>query len=327
MKICNNILEAIGSTPLVRLNRVSKGLDVEILVKCEYMNPSGSIKDRIALKMIEEAEKEGLLKHGGTVTDSSTGNTAIALSFVCAVKGYKSKMCMPKGWISEDRRKTLESYGADILEVDPGEEIEQELKDKDVHGGVLELLPRKKCLEMEANDQGIWWARQALNPNNIKAHRETTGKEIVEQTDGKVDAFVAAIGTGGTLLGVYKALKEVNPNIKVYAVEPSSSSLFQTETKIRKYMEKYDIPGIRGWIISEIKKMEIVDKIYLIKDKEAIEMAHRLCKEEGLFCGMSSGANVCVALEIAKTLGKGKRVVTILPDSRYRYFKKEHFTT
>lgn len=327
MKICNSILDAIGSTPLVRLNRISKGLDTEILVKCEYLNPSGSTKDRIALRMIEEAEKQGKLKAGGTVTESSTGNTAIALSFVSAVKGYESLMCMPKGWISEDRRKILESYGADILSVDPGEDIERDLKGKDVHGGVLELLPRKKCLDMEMEDPRFWWARQALNPDNIKAHRDTTGKEIIEQTDGKTHAFVASVGTGGTLLGVYEALKEVNPNIKVYAVEPASSSLFETNTEIKKYMEKYNIPGIEGWILSELQKMNIIDKAYLVNDKDAIEMAHRLCKEEGLFCGMSSGANVYVACEVAKTMGKDERIVTILPDSRYRYFVEEHFTT
>lgn len=327
MKILNNILEAIGSTPLVRLNRISKGLNAEILVKCEYMNPSGSIKDRIALKMVEEAEKEGRLKKGYTITDGSTGNTAIALSLVSTVKGYKSLMCMPKGFISEERKKILESYGAELLEVSPGAEIEKELRGKGVHGGVLELLPRKKCLEMEMKNPNIWWARQALNPNNIKAHRETTGREIAEQTEGRVDAFVAAIGTGGTLLGTYEALKKVNPNIRLFAVEPSSSPLLENVPEIKKYMKKYDIPGITGWIMSEIKKMNIIEKIYLVDDKEAIEMAHRLCKEEGLFCGISSGANVWVACEVAKTLGKGERIVTILPDSRYRYFTEEHFTT
>lgn len=327
MKIHDSILDAIGNTPLVRLNRISEGIDAEILVKCEYLNPSGSTKDRIALKMIEAAEKAGKLKTGGTVTESSTGNTAIALSFVCAVKGYQSMMCMPEGWISEDRQRILESFGAEILGVDPGAVIERELKGKDVHGGVLELLPRKKCLNLENEQPGFWWARQALNPDNIEAHRKTTGREIIEQTDGKVNAFVSAIGTGGTLLGVYQALKEVNPDIRVYAVEPSSSSLFETNTEIKKYMEKYNIPGIEGWIVSEVKKQKIIEKTYLVQDADAIGMAHRLCREEGLFCGMSSGANVFVACEVARQMAKGQRVVTILPDSRNRYFAEEHFTT
>lgn len=327
MKIYDNILQAIGSTPMVRLNRVTRGARAEVLVKCEYLNPSGSIKDRIALRMIEEAEKSGKLKEGGTVTESSTGNTAIALSFVCAVKGYGALMCMPKGWISEDRRKILEAYGAQVMGVDPGEEIEKELKGKAVHGGVLELLPRKKCLDLETQEQGYWWARQALNPDNIRAHRDWTGREIIEQTDGKVDIFIASVGTGGTLLGVYEALKEVNPHVKVYAVEPASSSLFERNAEIQKYMEKYHIPGIEGWIVSEIQERRIVEKAYLVNDKDAITMAHRLCEEEGLFCGMSSGANVHVACEIAKDEGRDKRIVTILPDSRYRYFVEEHFTT
>jgi cysteine synthase A len=189
------------------------------------------------------------------------------------------------------------------------------------------MNPRIKALELETENENAWWARQALNPDNIAAHRETTGREIIEQTDGEVDVFVAAVGTGGTLLGVSEALKEVNPDVKIYAVEPASSSLFKMAPKLRPYMEKYGIPGIVGWIVSEIEKRNIIEEIYLVKDKDAINMAHRLCKEEGLFCGMSSGANVVVALEVAKRLGNNKNIVAILPDSRDRYFFAEHFTT
>jgi len=333
MKICNTILEAIGNTPMVRLNRVSKGIEANIFVKCEFMNPSGSTKDRIALWMIEEAEKKGKIRPGGVVTESSTGNTGIALSFVSAVKGYKTIIYMPKGWATEDRTKIIKAYGAEVIEIEIGEEIERELQGKSVHGGVVEMIPRKKALELETNNENTWWARQALNPDNIAAHRETTGREIIEQTDGKVDAFVAAIGTGGTLLGVSEALKEVNPNVKIYAVEPASFSLFEKVPKHKMapilfpYMEKYGIPGVVGWIVTEIEKRNMVEQFYLIEDKEAIGMAHRLCKEEGLFCGMSSGANVFAALEVAKGLGKNKNIVAILPDSRDRYFVTEHFTT
>lgn len=328
MKVLGSILEAIGNTPLVRLNRVALGLEAAVLAKCEYLNPSGSIKDRIALRMIEEATKSGQLKPGGTVTDSSTGNTAIALSFVSAVKGLHSKICMPKGWVSEDKRKILKAYGAEIVEVDPGEEIEQELRGKAVHGGVVEILPRRKALELEMNDPGnTWFARQAMNPDNIAAHREGTGREIIEQTDGKVDAFVGAVGTGGTLLGVAEALKHINPRVKIYGVEPVTSSLFQMAPEIKVYMEKYRIPGIEGWIIEEIQKRNIVDEIFLVSDRDAIDMAHRLCKEEGLFCGMSGGANVFISLKIAEKMKRGENVVTILPDNRYRYFTSEHFTT
>jgi cysteine synthase A len=237
-------------------------------------------------------------------------------------------MCMPKGWMSEVKRKTVELYGAEVVEVAVGEEIEQELKGKAVHGGVVEILPRRKALEFETQDpENTWYARQAMNPDNIAAHRDGTGLEIVEQTDGKVDALVAAVGTGGTLLGVAEALKAANPGVKIYGVEPVTSSLFQMAPEIKHYMKKYSIPGVEGWIIEEIEKRKIVDKIFLVSNQDALNMANRLCREEGLFCGMSSGANVFVALQIAEKMKKSEHVVTILPDNRYRYFASEHFTT
>ena len=327
MDIHESILECIGNTPMIRLNRVTKDVSANIMVKCEFLNPSGSMKDRIALKMIEGAEKEGKLKEGGVVTESSTGNTATALSFVSAVKGYKSVMHMPQGWIPEDKRKMITSYGAEIVEVDPGKEIHDELEGKSVHGGVVEIIPRIKALELEEDNENVWWARQAMNPDNILAHKETTGKEIIEQTDGKVDAFVGAVGTGGTLLGVSEALLEVNPDVKIYAVEPASSSLFQMAPEIKFYMEKYGVPGVAGLIINKIEERGFVEKAFLVKDEDAISMAHRLCEEEGLFCGMSAGANVHVCMEVAKELGPGKNIVTILADNRYRYLFSEHFTT
>ena len=327
MKIYDSILQAVGNTPMVRLNRIAKGIHANILVKCEYLNPSGSIKDRIALRMIEEAEKVGKLKEGGIVTESSTGNTATALSFVCAAKGYKSIMHMPKGWVTEDRLKILKAYGAEVIEVSVGEEIEKELAGKSIHGGVVEIMPRIKALEMEQSNPNAWWARQALNPDNVNAHRDTTGKEIIEQTDGKIDVFIAAVGTGGTLLGVAEALKELNPSIKIYGVEPEGVSLLKMGPEIRKYMRKYSIPGVEGLIISEIEKRGIVDDVVFVKDEDAVEMAHRLCEEEGLFCGMSSGANVHLALQIAQEYGVGKNIVTVLPDNRFRYFAAEHFIT
>jgi cysteine synthase A len=166
-----------------------------------------------------------------------------------------------------------------------------------------------------------------MNPDNVLAHKETTGKEIIEQTDGKVDAFVGAVGTGGTLLGVSEALLEVNPDVKIYAVEPASSSLFQMAPEIKFYMEKYGVPGVAGLIINKIEERGFVEKAFLVKDEDAISMAHRLCEEEGLFCGMSAGANVHVCMEVAKELGPGKNIVTILADNRYRYLFSEHFTT
>ncbi len=327
MQIYDSILQAIGNTPMVRLNRVTRGVEPSILVKCEFLNPSGSLKDRIALRMIEEAEKAGKLKKGGIVTESSTGNTAAALSFVCAAKGYKAIMHMPKGWATEDRCRILKAYGAELIEVEIGEEIEKELAGTSVHGGIVEVIPRKKALEMEQSNPNVWWARQALNPDNTNAHRDTTAKEIIEQTDGKIDVLIAAVGTGGTLLGVAQALKKLNSAIKIYAVEPASSSMLEMGPEIRKYMDKYEIPGVGGLLVQEIEQSGIVDELFLVSDKDAIEMAHRLCEEEGLFCGMSSGANVHVALQVAKEYGSDKNIVTILPDNRYRYFAVEHFTT
>jgi len=236
-------------------------------------------------------------------------------------------MHMPQGWIPEDKRKMITSYGAEVVEVDPGKEIHDELEGKSVHGGVVEIIPRIKALELEENNENVWWARQAMNPDNILAHKETTGKEIIEQTDGKVDAFVGAVGTGGTLLGVSEALLEVNPDVKIYAVEPASSSLFQMAPEIKFYMEKYGVPGVAGLIINKIEEKGFVEKAFLVKDEDAISMAHRLCEEEGLFCGMSAGANVHVCMEVAKELGPGKNIVTILADNRYRYLFSEHFTT
>jgi cysteine synthase A len=236
-------------------------------------------------------------------------------------------MCLPKGCITEEKAKSLKAYGAKILEISPGEEIERELQGKSVHGGVVELLPRKKCLEMEKTQTNTWWARQALNYDNVLAHMETTGKEILEQTDGKIDAFVASIGTGGTLLGVGKLLKEKIPDVKIYGVEPADTPLYKENREIALYMKKYAIPGIEGWLVEELRKSGIVDECILVEDQQAINMAHRLAEEEGLFVGMSSGANVYAALKVGRKLGRGKTVVTILPDSRNRYLTIEHFTT
>lgn len=328
MKIADSVLDLIGNTPIVKLNHVTKKVKATILAKCEYLNPSGSIKDRIALRMTEEAKNRGEIKPGSTITDASTGNTGIALSFISAVKGYKAVICMPKGWANPDRVKQMEAYGAKIIEISPGKDVEAALRGKSVHGGVIELIPRIRCLEMEKTQPNTWWVRQSLNSDNVAAHRETTGREIIEQTDGKVDAFVAAIGTGGTLLGVAEALKEKNPDVKIYGVEPASTRDFSSEPKLRSYMTKYGIPGIRGSIIDELHdRKDMIEKIFLIEDKYAINMAHRLCREEGLFVGMSSGANVYAALKVAKGLGKGKTIVTILVDRRDRYLTVEHFTT
>jgi len=324
MKVGQNALDFIGNTHLVNLNVAENNVTVQ--AKCEYLNPSGSIKDRVALRLINEAEREGKLKPGGTVVESSTGNMGIALSMVCSVKRYNTIIYMPKGWAVDEKKRIMRAYGAKIVEVSPGKEIERELKGKSVHGGVVELLPRIKCLEAERKQKNTWWARQAINPYNAIAHEETTGKEILEQTHGRVDAFVAAVGTGGTLLGVGRALKKRNPDVKIYAVEPASSPLLKTAPQIQHYMEKYGIPGVRGWIVEEIKKLNIADETLLVSDRDAVGMANRLARERGLFVGMSSGASVYASMKLAEKM-RGGNIVTILPDSRYRYLTVEHFVT
>lgn len=339
MKITESVLDIIGNTPLIRLKKVTKGIEAEVLAKCEHMNPSGSIKDRIALKMIEQAEKNGTLKPDSIIVDSTTGNTGIALSFVGIVKGYRVKMLMPKvfgaGYSPQERIKIIKCYGGEIMQIPPT--LQAVVTTKGGAGGVWELGGRKKCYEMEKSDSRVWWARQLSNPFNAGAHKETTGKEILEQTDGKVDAWVASIGTGGTLLGVAEALKEKIPAVKVVGVEPDTTPFTDwiKSGSIEKFLESKKIQKdviieITRGLINTMLEKGIVDDIIRVSDEDAREMANRLAKEEGLFVGMSSGANVFAGLEVAKKLGKGKTVVTVLVDSRDRYlgeFPEERYVT
>jgi cysteine synthase A len=323
MPIADSILARIGNTPLIRLNHVGQETGAEILVKAEFLNPSGSIKDRIALFMIERAEKEGKLKPGSTIVEASTGNTGAALSFVAAAKGYKMKVFSPKVVASPERTRIMQSYGAEIEIVDV-EALQKagKLMDTSVHGAVIEVIPRQMCLDLEKSDPTVWWARQFKNPDNVAAHREWTGKEILEQTDGQVDAFVASVGTGGTLLGVAQALLDKNPKVKVYGVEPASAP------HLRGGLENMPIiPGITDGIIVDILKEQIVTGVISVTDRQAIDMAHELSEKEALFCGMSSGANVFAAIQVARELGRGARVVTVLPDNRDRYLSLEKYTT
>lgn len=320
MKVVDSVLSLIGSTPMVRLNNVSKDVDAEVLVKLEYLNPSGSMKDRIALKMIEEAEEKGELKPGDTIVESSTGNTGTSLSFVGTMKGYKVIIyeTIP-GKMGEEKRNIMKNYGAEVHVISP-KELEN-IKDKSVSGAEIELPGRKICLELEDKDEAIWWARQFSNPNNVKAHNETA-REILKQTNGKVDAFAMSIGTGGTLMGVSEVLREKLPNVKIVGVQPASS------IKDIKPGTPYPRDEISGGIISDmVERQNLIDDIVTVSDDDAVNMTRRLWKEEGLFAGVSSGANVLVALELAKDLGKGKTVVTILPDSGDRYLTEQHYVT
>jgi cysteine synthase A len=316
----NSVLNLIGNTPLVRLNKITDGLESEVLAKLEYLNPSGSIKDRMALWMIEAAEKRGDLKPGYKIVEASTGNTGIALSFVAAVKGYQMVVYMPQAVASAERRKMMESYGAKIELVDTAG-LDPSL-DPSVHGGVIEITPRMKCRDVEAANPDVWWARQFSNPDNVAAHRETTGKEILEQTGGRVDAFVASIGTGGTLMGVAQALKPLCAHLEMIAVEPAGAPWIGRGKEAIPLIE-----GITDGLLIDILDQGVADEIIWVTDEDAINMARRLTQEEGLFCGMSGGANVFAALQVARRLGKGKTIVAVLTDSRDRYLSKERYIT
>ena len=318
MKVVDSILDLIGDTPIVRLRRVVPRSGAEVFAKLEYLNPSGSYKDRIALKMIRAAEAEGKLKPGYTIIDASTGNTGTALSFVGTRLGYRVEIYMPEG-MTRERIRIMESYGAKVHEI----KLDSGPGDGSVAGAEVEIGTRLRCLEVERGNPMVWWARQFSNPANVKAHVRT-GEEILEQMDGRVDAFVASIGVGGALYGVAKALKRKLPNVKIIGLEPTSarypiSEGFKT------------IPGaspeVAGGIIAEMMDSGLIDEVVKVSNDDAVATSDRLVREEGLFCGMSSGANVFYSVKVAEELGRGKRVATVLPDHRDRYLSEKRYTT
>ena len=312
------ILERIGNTPILKLTRESIGVEQNIYVKPEFLNPSGSIKDRIALYMIRDAEKKGLLKPGGMIVEASTGNTAIALSFVGTVMGYRVKIFLPREVGEDEKVNTMKYYGAQVEMLDTG--YKEMASDDSVHGSSIEILPRQKCLEAEQNDPLVWWARQFSNANNSKAHRETTGQEIINQTGGNLDAFVASVGTAGTLLGVGQALKEFNSQIKIVGVEPSGFPAMRNGKEGIEIIE-----GITGGLI--LDAIDISDDLVVVDNDQAVKMSDRLVLEEGLFCGISSGANVFAAIRYAESHPEIKNIVTVLPDRRDRYYTVQRYTT
>jgi cysteine synthase len=334
MKITESTLSMIGNTPLKMLTRVTDGAKANVLVKCEYFNPSGSIKDRMALRMIEEAEKEGKLKRGGTVIDQTSGNTGPALSFVGNVKGYKVRLFIPNEWVGsynpENRIKTMRFFGAEVegfgnagyddalKGLKPGEE-----------SAAGTIVGMKKCFDLERSDPKIWWANQDCNPNNTLAHRDGTGREILDQTDGRVKAFVASIGTGGTLLGIAEALRKEAPDVKVIGLVPEDALItdWVRDHIFDKPFEQLGMPKYK-FIIETMFERGLPDEVIKVRDEDARNMANRLCREEGLFCGMSSGANVYAAIQLARKMNEGENVVTVLVDRRDRYFPEypnEHY--
>ena len=317
MKHVNSILETIGNTPLIKLQNVVDTEISNIFVKAEYLNPSGSLKDRIALQMIRDAEKRCDLKEGYTIVEASTGNTGIALSFVGTQLGYDVEIYMPEG-MTPERIKIMESYGAKVFEL----EMEKG-REGSVAGAEVEIGTRIRCLNEEKTRPDVWWARQFSNESNTKAHIKT-GKEILDQLGGNVDVFIASIGVGGTLYGVAKVLKEANPDVLIIGAEPASAKhpLSEGHTRVPGASEE-----VTGGIIEEMMRSGIVDKIIKVSNNDAIEMADRLVKQEGLFCGMSSGANVFLAKKIAEDFSSEKNIVTVLPDHRDRYLSEKKYTT
>lgn len=301
-KISKNVLELIGNTPMVRLNVIAESGMAEIFAKLESFNPGGSVKDRIALSMIEDAEKKGLLKEGATIIEPTSGNTGIGLAIVAAVRGYKLILTMPDT-MSVERRIILTSYGAEIV-LTPGVE--------GMSGAV------KKAEELNRATHGSFMPQQFKNPANPQIHRKTTAKEIMEQTGGNVDAFVSGVGTGGTITGVGEVLKNHNPKIKIVAVEPKKSPVLSGGKP-----GPHKIQGIGAGFIPEVLNRAIIDEIIQVDDNDAYETSKLLSKKEGLFVGISSGAAMWAALRIAKEFGRGKRVVTILPDTGERYLSME----
>lgn len=300
-RLVNNITELIGNTPLVRLNRVVPEDSAEIYLKLEFQNPGASVKDRIALSMIEAAEQEGLLKPGDTIVEPTSGNTGIGLAMVAASKGYKALLVMPDT-MSMERRNLLRAYGAK-LELTPGAE--------GMKGAI------KRASEITASGEGYFMPQQFDNLANVKVHRETTGPEIVNAIkahDGQLDAFVSGIGTGGTITGAGAVLKEHFPHIKIYAVEPTDSPVLSGGKP-----GPHKIQGIGAGFIPSILNTEIYDEVITIANEEAFEHSRRVAKEEGILGGISSGAAIAAALKVAKQLGKGKRVVAVIPSNGERY--------
>ncbi len=328
------VLKEIGNTPLLKLKRVIDHYDVEVYVKCEFMNPGGSIKDRMALTMIEEAEKRGDLKPGGKIVDQSTGNTGPALSFVGGVKGYNVQLFLPatlsSAYNPADRIRIARLYGCEVIQIDLKKHIDnlEELSEVELSAAFV-AVRMAQCYELQQSNPNVWWANQLGNPDNTKAHRENTGREIVEQMGGKVDAWVASIGTGGTLMGVAEALKEVNPELVVSGVVPTDDRRIEwvRTGAVHDALEKFGAPRLR-FLIEDVLEQNIMDHEIVVRNEDAKNMANRLAAEEGLLCGMSSGANVFAAIERAKKMKKGSKVVTVLVDRRDRYYAEypnEHY--
>ena len=307
--IYNNILEAVGNTPLIRLTRMPKPGSAEVLVKMEGLNVGGSIKTRTALNMIEAAEAEGLIEPGRTIiVEPTSGNQGIGLALVGAVKGYRTIIVMPDS-VSEERRKLIRHYGAQVQLIhDAG----------DIGACIDECL--QTALRMAEKNPDVFVPQQFANQNNTMAHKKHTALEIMAQVCGPIHGFCSGIGTGGTITGIGEVLRAQYPEIEIWAVEPENAAILAGGT-IGTHLQM----GIGDGIIPPILNREIYDDIYIVTDCEALETSKRLAREEGLMVGISSGTNVAAALKLAEKLGRGKTVVTVLPDTAERYFSTPLF--
>jgi len=304
MKRAHNVLELIGATPMVRLSRVVEEDSAEVWGKLEATNPGGSVKDRIALAMIEAAEEEGLLAKGGTIIEPTSGNTGIGLAMVAAYKGYKLIVTM-FDTASRERRLQMQAYGAEVVLTPAAEGMR----------GAID-----KALELKREHPDYFLPQQFMNAANPEIHRRTTGREILKQLEGRIDAFVAGVGTGGSLTGIGEVLKETLSAVRIVAVEPAGSPVLSGGGAGFSYIE-----GIGAGFVPPVLNLEVIDEVRVIADDDAYEMARRLAREEGLLVGISAGANAYIAAQVAREMGASARVATILCDSGLRYLSTRAF--
>ncbi|HEY4514016.1 MAG TPA: cysteine synthase family protein [Candidatus Paceibacterota bacterium] len=308
MKYAKNLLEVIGNTPLVKLNKIAEGIDALVLAKLEYLNPGGSMKDRIGIAMIEDAEKKGLLKPGGTIVEPTSGNTGVGLAIAAAIKGYKL-VCTMSEKMSMEKEQVLRAYGAEVVRAP----ADVEPDDPRMYINLAKSI---------AEERGGYYPNQYFNRANTEAHYRTTGPEIWRDTEGKVTHYVAPVGTGGTISGAARFLKEKNPNVKVIGIDPEGSLIHHYFNKTEGHAKAYKVEGPGEDFMPGALDLEVIDEIIVVNDKESFDTARALVKKEGIFAGGSSGLAVFGALKIAKDLDKNAIVVVVLPDSGRSYVSK-----